>query len=98
MRDFIKEGKVRLITSAKYISYMCLVQNKKIIKNIPVIIKQFKDIINTNNSFLRAKTDYVKETYLQNQKVRSHSHIATTTKQKLYGMNLVATEHKLKFL
>ena len=71
---------------------------QKIIKNIPVIIKQFKDIINTNNSFLRAKADYVKETYLQKQKVRSHSRIATTTKQKLYGMNLVATEHKLKFL
>ena len=40
---------------------------------------------------------YVKETYLQKQKV-SHCHIATTTKHKSYGMNLVDTKHKLTFL
>ena len=35
--------------------------------------------------------------YLQKQKV-SHYHIATTTKHKSYGMNLVVTKHKLTFL
>ena len=57
-----------------------LTPEKKIIKNIPVIIKQFKNIINANNSFLRGRAYYVKETYLQKQKV-SHCHITTTTKQ-----------------
>ena len=74
-----------------------LTREKEIIKKIPVIIKQFKNIINTNNSFLRARAYYVKETYLQKQKV-SHCHIATTTKHKSYGMNLVVTKHKLTFL
>ena len=69
---------------------------EKEIKKIPKIIKQIKNIINTNNSFLRARKYYVKETYLQKQKV-SHCHIATTTKQKSYGMNLVDTKHKLTF-
>ena len=68
MRDLMNEVKVRLITSEKNILYMCLLQKKKIIKNIPVIIKQFKNIIN-RNSFLRARAYYVKETYLQKQKV-----------------------------
>ena len=45
------------------------------------MIKQFKNIINTNNSFLRVRAYYIKETYLQKQKV-SHCHTATTTKQK----------------
>ena len=80
MRDLMNEVKVRLITSEKNILYMCLLQKKIIIKNIPVIIKQFKNIINANNSFLRARAYYVKETHLQKQKV-SHCHIATTTKQ-----------------
>ena len=34
--------------------------------------------MNTNNSFHQARADYVKEIYLQRQKV-SHRHIATTT-------------------
>ena len=74
-----------------------LTPEKEIIKKIPVIIKQIKNIINTNNIFLRARKYYVKETYLQKQKV-SHCHIATTTKHKSYGMNLVVTKHKLTFL
>ena len=45
-----------------------LTPEKKIIKKIPVIIKQFKNIINTNNSFLRARAYYVKETYLPKKK------------------------------
>ena len=92
----MNEAKVRPITSEKR-SYICPYSRKKIIKKIPVIIKQFKNIINTNNSFLRARAYYVKETYLQKQKV-SHCHIATTTKHKSYGMNLVVTKHKLTFL
>ena len=64
---------------------------------IPVIIKRIKNIINTNNGFLCARVYYVKDTYLQKQKV-SHCHIATTTKHKSYGMNLVVTKHKLSFL
>ena len=74
-----------------------LTPEQKIIKDIPVIIKQFKNIINTNNSFLRARTYYVKQTYLQKRNV-SHCHIATTSKHKSYGMNLVVTKHKLTFL
>ena len=31
---------------------------QKIIKNIPIIKKRFKNVINTNNSFLRARADY----------------------------------------
>ena len=73
-----------------------LTPEQKIIKNIPVIIERFKNNINTNNSSLRARGDFVKETYLQEQKV-SHCHIAATTKHKSYGMNLVVTEHKLTF-
>ena len=80
----------------KHLIYV-LTPEQKIIKNIPVIIKRFKNNINTNNSFLRTRADYVKETYLQEQKV-SHCHIATTIKHKSYGMNLVVTEHKLTFL
>ena len=76
---------------------MCLSQKKEIIKKVPVIIKQIKNIINTNKSFLRAREFYVKETYLQKQKV-SHCHIATTAKHKSYEMNLVVTKHKLTFL
>ena len=53
-----------------------LTPEKEIIKKIPVIIKQIKNIINTNNSFHRAREYYVKETYLQKQKV-SHFHIAS---------------------
>ena len=45
-------------------------------KEIPVIIKQIKNVINTKHSFLRAREYYVKETYLQKQKV-SHFHIAS---------------------
>ena len=74
-----------------------LTPEKEIIKKIPVIIKQIKNIINTNNSFLRAREYCVKETFLQKQKV-SHCNIATTTKHKLCGMNLVVTKHKLIFL
>ena len=74
-----------------------LILEQKIIKNIPIMIKQIKDVISTNNSFPRAREDYVKETYLQKQKV-SHCHIPTTTKRKSYGMNLVDTKHKLTFL
>ena len=74
-----------------------LTPENEIIKKIPVIIKQFKNIINTNNSFLRARANYVKETYLQEQKA-SHCHNATTIKHKSYGMNLVAIKHKLTFL
>ena len=70
---------------------------KEIIKKIPVIIQQFKNIIDTNNSFLQAKTYYVKETYLQKQKV-IHCHIATTTKHKSYGINLVVTKNSCKML
>ena len=73
-----------------------LTPEKEIIKKIPVIIKQIKNI-NISNSFLRARAYYVNETYLQKQKV-SHCHIATTTKHKSYGMNLVDTKHKLTFL
>ena len=73
-----------------------LIPEKEIIKKIPVIIKQIENIINTKNSFVRAREFYVKETYLQKQKV-SHCHITTTTKQKSYGMNLVVTKHKLTF-
>ena len=77
-------------------SYIC-VYSRTTKKNIPVIIKQCKNIINKNNSFLQARAYYVKETYLQKQKV-SHCHNATTTKHKSYGMNLVVTEHNLTFL
>ena len=73
-----------------------LTPEKEIIKKIPVIIKQIKNI-NISNSFLRARAYYVNETYLQKQKV-SHCHIATTTKHNSYGMNLVDTKHKLTFL
>ena len=97
MRDLMNEVKVRLIISEKNILYMCLPPEKEIIKKIPVIIKQIKNIIKSNNSFLRERAYYVKETYLQKQKV-SHCHIATTTKHKSYGMNLVVTKHKLTFL
>ena len=45
MRDLMNEIKVRLIICKKNILYMCLLQKKK---KIPVIIKQFKNIINTN--------------------------------------------------
>ena len=58
MRDLMNEVKVRLITSKKNIIYL-LTSEQKIIKTIPVI-KQFKIIININNSFLQARTDYVK--------------------------------------
>ena len=58
MRDLMNEVKVRLITSKKNIIYL-LTPEQKIIKTIPVI-KQFKIIININNSFLQARTDYVK--------------------------------------
>ena len=74
-----------------------LTPEKEILKKIPVIMKQFKKIINTNNSFLRARAYYVKKTYLQKQKV-SHCHIATATKDKSYRMNLVITKHKVTFL
>ena len=74
-----------------------LTPEKEIIKKIPVIIKDIKNIINTNNSFLRAREYYDSKTYLQKQKV-SHCHIATTTKHKSCGMNLVDTKHKLTFL
>ena len=70
---------------------------KEIIKKIPVIVKQIKNIININNSFLCARAYYVNETFLQKQKV-SHCHTAATTKYKSYGMNLVDTKHKLTFL
>ena len=63
----MNEVKVRPFTSEKT-SYICPYSRKKIIKKIPVIIKQFKNIINTNNSFLRARAYYVKETYLQKKK------------------------------
>ena len=63
---------------------------KELIKKIPVIIKDIKNIINKNNSFLRAREYYDNETYLQKQKV-SHCHIATTTKHKSYEMNLLVT-------
>ena len=95
MRDLVNEVTAKLIISEKNILHMCLPQKKKI-KKMPVIIKQMKNI-NTNNSFLRAREYYVKETYLQKQKL-SHCHIATTTKHKSYGMNLVVTKHKLTFL
>ena len=95
MRDLMNEVTARLIISEKNILHMSLPQKKKI-KKMPVIIKQMKNI-NTNNSFLRAREYYVKETYLQKQKL-SHCHIATTTKHKSYGMNLVVTKHKLTFL
>ena len=67
-----------------------LTPEKEIVKKIPVIIKQIKNIISTNNSFLRAREYYVMETCLQ-----KHFHIAATTKHKSYGMNLVVTKHKL---
>ena len=70
---------------------------QKTIKNIPIIIKQSKNNINTNNSFLQARANYIKESYLQEQKVSS-CHTAATTKYKSYRMNLVVTEHKLTFL
>ena len=70
MTDLMNEVKVRPITSEKT-SYICPSSRKKIIKKIPVIIKQFKNIINTNNSFLRARAYYVKETYLQKKKDKS---------------------------
>ena len=63
----MNEAKVRPITSEKR-SYICPYSRKKIIKKIPVIIKQFKNIINTNNRFLRARAYYVKETYLPKKK------------------------------
>ena len=66
----MNEAKVRPITSEKR-SYICPYSRKKIIKKIPVIIKQFKNIINTNNSFLRARAYYVKETYLPKKKDKS---------------------------
>ena len=91
----MNEVTARLTISEKNILHMSLPQKKKI-KKMPVIIKQMKNI-NTNNSFLRAREYYVKETYLQKQKL-SHCHIATTTKHKSYGMNLVVTKHKLTFL
>ena len=46
----------------KHVIYV-LTPEQKITKNIPVIIKQLENIINTNNSFLRARADYAKETY-----------------------------------
>ena len=93
MTDLMNEVKVRPITSEKT-SYICPYSRKKI-KRIPVIIKQFKNIIKTNNSFLRARAYYVKETYLKKKKRISHCHIATTIKHKSYGMNLVVSEHRL---
>ena len=38
-------------------SYL-LIPEQKIIKNISVIKKRFKNVINTNNSFFRARADY----------------------------------------
>ena len=78
-----------------------LTPEQKIIKTIPVIIKQLKQIIDPNNSFLPARVDIsrrrVKEANLQKQ-MASNCHIAKTTKHKSYGMNHVVTEHKLTFL
>ena len=73
----MNEVKVRPITSEKNIVIYVLNPEQKIIKNISVIIKKFKNIINPNNSFLRARTDHVRETYLQKVNV-SHRHIAIT--------------------
>ena len=55
---------VRLITSEKRILYV-LPLEQKITKNIPVKIKQFKNINNINNSFLQARVYHAKGTYLQ---------------------------------
>ena len=55
---------VRLITSEKRILYV-LPLEQKITKNIPVKIKQFKNINNINNSFLQARVYQAKGTYLQ---------------------------------
>ena len=49
-----------------------------------------------NNSFLRARAYYVMETSAKSKV--SYCHIATTTKHKSYGMNLVVNEDKLAFL
>ena len=48
-----------------------LTPEQKNYKNNPVIIKKKikKNIINTNNSFLRERADHFKETYLQKQKL-----------------------------
>ena len=73
----MNEVKVRPITGEKNIVIYVLTPEQKIIKNISVIIKQFKNIMNPNNSFLRARTDHVRETYPQKVKV-SHCHIAIT--------------------
>ena len=52
--------------------YMCAYSRTKTIKNILVTIKQFKNIINADNNFLRARADYIKgRLYLQKTKVKS---------------------------
>ena len=79
----------------KYLIYL-LTPEQKIIKGVLVITKQFKNIININNSFLRARAYYVKLTYLQKRK--SYCHIATTGKHKSYEVNLVFTKPELIFL
>ena len=62
----MNEVKVRLIISEKSIIYV--LSPEKETKKIPVIIKQIKNIINANNSFLQARVYYVRETCLQKQK------------------------------
>ena len=63
MRDLMNEVKVRLITSEKNILSICLFlfgysRTKTDKKHSSNKEKRFKNVINTNNSFLRAKADY----------------------------------------
>ena len=52
--------------------YMCAYSRTKTIKNILVTIKQFKNIINADNNFLRARANYIKgRLYLQKTKGKS---------------------------
>ena len=92
MSGLMNRVKARFTTSEKNILRMCLIQTKNNKKH-SVIIKQFKNINNTKNSFFRERTDSRRHICKNKRLV-----IATTTKHKSYGMKLVVTENKLTFL
>ena len=60
------------LSSVRKAWYICAYSRTKTIKNILVTIKQFQNIINADNNFLRARADYIKgRLYLQKTKGKS---------------------------